>query len=261
MNGGSAMGQGPCGGLRGVVNRDSVRRCLAACGLGGALLAGCGRDAPEATVLPLVVSVRADGLALPGATVRVWSETRVGAPAGGGAAVSGADGLVRTTAIGVAGTAVRVEVTCPAGHHLAQPAAPFVLGPAGAQPAAPRRIALECARDVAQAVLLVRGSGRAAEPVRVDGREVARLDAEGLAHVLVAMAPRTRFELEVGAPVGDGAARATFTMPAGADVLFFDAPPRPASPAPPSRVRPARPGSTRGLVRMPRRLPLTTRRR
>jgi hypothetical protein len=202
------------------------RRSAAAVCVGGAwatlaLVAGCGADAPSSTVIPLVVRVSADGLAIAGATVRLGADAR---------GVTGGDGLVRTAAVGSAGTPVELGVDCPAGHHLVRPPAPFVLGPA-----APRHVEVECARDLARAVVVVRGRGRATEPVRLDGREVARLDGEGLAHVAVAMAPHTRFEVAVGDALGDASARATYTMPAREDVFFFEAPPPAPPPSPSSR--------------------------
>ena len=186
---------------------------LAAC----ALIVGCGDAPPAPTEQPLVVTIRSDGLTLSGAIVRIGSELR---------GTAGADGVVRTTASGLAGTAVLVTVECPAGNHLERPVVPFVLGPSREQMPAPRRIDVECVRDSAQAVVIVRASGRTAESVRIDGREVGQLDAEGLAHVLVAMAPRTRFQVSLGDVATESAQRATFTMPAREDVFFFDAPPR-----------------------------------
>lgn len=195
---------------------DRLRRLLvvvAAC----AVLVGCGEGTPEPTVVPLLVTVRTDGLALPGAIVRVGSDPR---------GTTREDGIVRTSASGLAGTAVLVTVDCPDGHHVERPVVPFVLGPPREQLPAARRIDVECARDSAQAVVIVRAAGRAQEPVSIDGRAVAQLDAEGLAHVLVAMAPETRFQVSVGDSTIDSAQRATFTMGVHEDYFFFEAPAR-----------------------------------
>jgi len=218
------------------MNRDSAACCVARLGVVFGILGGaaCGSDAPVTMRQPIAVTVRADGVALAGATVWVGAERR---------GLTGADGLVRTAAVGPVGLTVGLTVDCPVGHHLAQPPASFVLGRGDSTQSGTHRVEVECARDRAQAVVLVRGSGRVSESVRLDGREVARLDAEGLAHVLVAMAPRTRFEVEVGGPLPERVARATFTMPLGEDVFVFDVPPPPAPPpvAPP-RVRGGRGG-------------------
>jgi len=207
-----------------------------------ALVCACGGGAPEPTVLPLLVSVKTDGLPLPGAIVSLGSERR---------GITPADGLVRTSAAGFAGTAVVVVVTCPAGHHNEHPVVPFVLGPPSGELPTPRRIEVDCARDRAEAVVVVRGRGRTLEPVQIDGRTVGQLDAEGLAHVLVAMAPQTRFQVSVGASAADSAQRATFTMPVREDVFFFDAPPRAAVETP----RPQRRPGGRRVVHLPQRLP------
>lgn len=160
-------------------------RLVVACALA---LVACGPTDRRAE-FPFRVVVTSDGRPL--SDVRISSDGTELGP-------TNESGLLDLTVIGMEGATVPIEARCPS--DLGDPeAAPLTLQRVrGIDPRAGSRrvrIALECRPLMRNGVLLVRSGGREGIPVHVDGRELARTDAHGLAHVELRYAPHSRIEV------------------------------------------------------------------
>ena len=157
------------------------------------LVAACGSDGPPPTPRhPVTFLAEADpGVPLEGVTVTANGED-LGASDGAGTLAAVLDGA--------SGTMVQIAYTCPEGHVQPERPKPLVLTAFQAldPEAGPRslQMRLECPPDSRQAVIVVK-TGQPDLPVLVDGEEVARTDASGVAHHLVQGAPGTRYRVEV----------------------------------------------------------------
>lgn len=132
--------------------------------------------------------------------------TDAGAPLGGvaitanGAAlgVTGPDGALVVDVRAVEGKLLRVTATCPEGFRAAAAETEVRLRRlAGAARGAPQPVVVnaECRPRARRAAILVRTPGLAGVPVRYRDREVARTDGDGVAHVLLELAPQSRLQL------------------------------------------------------------------
>ncbi len=102
------------------------------------------------------------------------------------------------------GTTIPLTATCPAGHRPADTVPTIRFDPIRSlDPAVAARgieHSIQCLPLERDAVVIVRASGTpyvAGMPVLLDGREVARTDEGGVAHIPFRQAPRTAFRIEL----------------------------------------------------------------
>ncbi|AKF11669.1 hypothetical protein [Sandaracinus amylolyticus] len=166
------------------------RRAIPALFVALALL-GCGEEAPPPR-FPVTFTAEAD----PGQRLGGVSVTANGAPIG----QTGADGTLHVDLTGPEGSPVQIGATCPEGHR-APASLPMItlrrvvsLDPATA--ALGLQVSIACPPAQRHGVVVVRAGGDQAHanvPVMIDGREVARTDASGVAHVALDMQPGQTF--------------------------------------------------------------------
>ena len=155
---------------------------------------------------------------------------------------TGKDGALRVTRRGREGTTVPFRVKCPDGYR--QPAAMPILTLRrfkGLDPAAAGiKVNIECPPAERLAALVLK-AGRSDLPVLAQGREVARTDADGVAHALMSMPPNSTFRVVIDTsqqPDLRPQSPATTLTVADADEIFLidqqfqqESPPKPAPPA------------------------------
>lgn len=220
-------------------------------------------EPPPPPVFPITFVAESDpGIPLAGVTLTV-----AGAPP----ALTGADGTVRVELSGEEGTSVPVSATCPEGYRDAPALSPIVLrttvGVGGAPPPG-FRVSVSCLPATRQGVVVIRAGGtgaatRAGLPVMIEGREVARTDASGVAHVSLNMAPGQSFQVllataTVSPMLRPQDPRLTFVFPDANEIFAFDE--NFDEEAPPvvehhHRRRAAPPPTTTGPVLIPVRIP------
>lgn len=158
------------------------------------VLGACEEPPPPASY-PIAFSAESDpGTPLAGVTISV-----AGQPQG----QTGADGTLRIELSGDEGTAVPLSATCPAGYRDAAPLSPIILRTTVAVGGAATpglRVSVQCLPTIRHGVVVVRAAGdgtapRAGLPVMIEGREVARTDTSGVAHVALDMAPGQSFQV------------------------------------------------------------------
>lgn len=205
------------------VRSRMIAGLVAALGLGAA---ACEEPAPP-PAFPVTFRAESDpGVALAGVTISV-----AGAPP----AVTGADGTVRLELSGQEGTAVPVSATCPDGYREAPSLSPIVLRTTvgvGGAPAPGLRVGVQCLPAIRHGVVVVRAGGegtatRAGLPVMIEGREVARTDASGVAHVSLEMAPGQSFQVLLATATASPMLRPqdpqlTFVFPDADEIFAFD---------------------------------------
>ena len=137
---------------------------------------------------------------------------------------SGPDGKVQLLVRGREGRAVALHVACPDGYRSPSEPIPIVLrrlGEAGAHP----EWRVRCEPLLRTLVIAVRADGGPNLPIRILGREVARTDALGAAHVLVRSAPEATVELTLDTAASPAlrphSPSARFEVPAHDDVAVF----------------------------------------
>lgn len=137
---------------------------------------------------------------------------------------SGPDGTVHLLLRGREGRAVALRVQCPEGYR--SPSEPISivlrrLGESGVHP----EWRVRCEPLLRSLVIAVRAEGGANLPVSILGREVARTDALGAAHVLVRSAPEEAVELTLDTSASPGlrphSPSARFEVPGHDDVAVF----------------------------------------
>jgi hypothetical protein len=112
---------------------------------------------------------------------------------------TGEDGTLRVTLTGPEGTVLPLRVSCPPGYRTPPPPDLTLRRFTGLDPKAAERgleVSLSCPPAQRMAALVIK-TGRAGLPVLAQGREVARTDARGYAHALVAVAPDTSFQVVI----------------------------------------------------------------
>ncbi len=203
----------------------SFRSWLAVLALAGGVSA-CEDPAPPPT-FPVTFLAESDpGTPLEGVQIRV---------AGAEPTATGADGSVRMELSGTEGTQVPVAATCPEGHRPAEALAPIVLRTTfgvGGAPAPGLRVSISCPPTTRHGVVVVRAGGagsatRAGLPVIIEGREVARTDASGVAHVSLDMAPGQSFRVLLATATVSPTLRPqnpelTFVFPDADEIFAFD---------------------------------------
>jgi hypothetical protein len=109
---------------------------------------------------------------------------------------TGDDGRVRLTALGVEGSSVDLSVLCPDGYR--SPAAPLTIVLRRLMAGTPvPEYGASCPPSERRVVVVVRARDAADVPVVYLGREMARTDASGAAHVLLTAAPNARVTIEL----------------------------------------------------------------
>ena len=196
-----------------------------------AFAAACAAE-PQRTKFSVTFTVNPDE-PLPGVTVSLDGGKTLGA--------TGKDGALRVTLSGREGTTVPFRVRCPDGYR--QPSSMPVLtlrrfkglDPAGVG----IKVNIQCPPAERLAALVLK-AGRPDLPVIAQGREVARTDADGVAHALMSMPPNSTFRVVIDTsekPALRPQSPATTLTVADADEIFLidqqfqeEAAPRPAPP-------------------------------
>jgi hypothetical protein len=173
-------------------DRVEARRRRAATGAFGLglLLALAGCAAPEAELETYELSIRIEsdpGRPIAGATVSGAAQFR---------SVSDATGIVRLRVNGEQGQRLRFQVRCPDGYRSPEQPLDVLLTRLGAA-ALPPEYGVRCAPEVRTVVIAVRAQNGPGLPVTQLGREVARTDRSGAAHVVMQVAPHEPIELSI----------------------------------------------------------------
>jgi hypothetical protein len=215
------------------------RMTRAAVALSGLLaLVACAAEPPNPT-FPVTFVARADR-PLAGVAIAIEGGARLG--------TTGDDGILRVTLSGREGTMVPFRVACPDGYRAPRAMPAMTLRRfVGFDPAAAARgirVSIECLPSERMAALVLR-AGQPGLPVLARGREVARTDADGVAHALVVLPPNSTFRVVVDTsqrPDLRPESPATTLAVADSDEIFVidqdfavELPARP--PAPPPRRR------------------------
>ncbi len=197
-------------------------------------------EPPPPAHYPVTFTAESD----PGQALAGVALTIAGAPQG----QTATDGTLRIELTGDEGTAVPVAAACPAGYRDAAPLSPIVLrttvGVAGSV-APGLRVTISCLPSSRRGVVVVRAGGtgvasRAGLPVMIEGREVARTDTSGVAHVSLDMAPGQSFQVLLATATASPFLRPqdpqlTFVFPDSDEIFVFDQPFGEDIPPPPTR--------------------------
>lgn len=166
--------------------RQLITLALAAASL--SLLTSCEEEPAPPPRYPFTFTAQADGQPLEGVEITV-NERSVGR--------TNAEGVLRVDLTGPEGAHVRINASCPEGHRNAtEPQTLPLRRVQSLDVAAAARgieVVFSCPPERRNAVVVVRTHDRGDIPVLLDGREVARTDASGAAHLHVAMEPGTTF--------------------------------------------------------------------
>lgn len=180
---------------------------------------GCSSGAAQTSLLPVTIGVEGDpDVPLPGAQVYVGERTL---------GTTGPDGTVKLTLGGGEGQSFDLSIRCPAGYR--SPAAPVsVTLRRLADPAKAPLYKASCKPTMRKVVVAVTADHGPNLPVLYLGREVARTDGAGAAHVLLLIAPGEQFTLTLDTSGKDAEALrprnpvATFTVVDHDDLFVFD---------------------------------------
>jgi hypothetical protein len=184
------------------------------------LLIACGEDEPPPRY-PVTFEATSDHRPLEGVVLSVGQQVL---------GQTDADGVLHVDLTGPEGARVPITAQCPEGHRSPESLPEIVLRPViSLDPAAAARgieLSVPCPPDRRVAVVMVRTDGQADLPVYVDGRERARTDASGAAHVRLAMAPDTTFQVRLATTtrplLRPQEPSMAFTLPDADQVFVFD---------------------------------------
>jgi hypothetical protein len=147
-------------------------------------LAGChsldrlGSAAPGTLDMPVLFEVQSDAAqAVQGARISSRGRTL---------GISDRDGKLSASLRGAAGENVSLELSCPAGYRASEARQAIVIRafvPLARGKVAGLRVPVVCEPTERKIALVVRAETQAGMPVLARGREVARTDANGVAHV------------------------------------------------------------------------------
>ncbi len=204
-----------------------------------ALLAACEEEPAAPPRYPFTFTAHSDGEPLEGVQVTVN---------GGAVGTTNSEGVLRVDLTGPEGAQVSVAAACPAGHRSPDAAQVHTLRRVQSlDPATSARgieVPFACPPEHRHGVVVVRAGEQAGMPVMVDGREVARTDASGTAHVHVAMAPGTTFQVLLDTRYNDRlrprSPTQTYTLPDRDEVWVLDQNFQVEEPPRPRRRRPRR---------------------
>ena len=202
--------------------------------------------AGEFQVLVSSHSDRGDALA----EVEIWGE---GAHLG----TTNASGGLAVTISAIEGTSFSLQAVCPRGYR--SPDRPTALLLRGyrslSNRAEPLEVQFLCRPVIRAAAVVVRAGGQADLPVRWHGREVARTDPHGVAHLLLQVPPNSTFTLGLDASARPRLepqnALFTFTIGDQDDIFMVDQPfAELPEPPPPRRQRKPPPPPPKVPVRL-----------
>lgn len=214
------------------------------------LLLACSEEPEPPPRYPFTFNAHADGDPLPAVQILV-NEQPVG--------TTNAEGVLRVDLTGPPGAQVRVSAACPAGYRNLEGQQVHNLRRVQAiDPAVTARgieVSFACPPEHRSGVVVVRTHDQIGVPVMLDGREVARTDESGAAHVHVAMAPGTTFQVQLdtrhNAQLRPTSPSQSFTLPDHDEVFVLDQ--HFEIEAPPRRV--VRRAAPRPVARLPIRIP------
>lgn len=203
--------------------RAQTLALIAACGLAAA---SCGEAAPEPTYPVTFMASSDPGVPLAGVQVST-SAGVVGS--------TSADGTLRVELHGAEGASVPVTATCPEGYRAPEPVSPLILRRVidlATGNTTALQVSLSCRPTSRHGVVIVRAGGegpREGIPVLIDGREVARTDRSGVAHVALDLEPGVGFQVQLATATVAPMLRPTdptmpFTFPDHDEVFIFDRP-------------------------------------
>ena len=195
----------------------SVRRAFAPALLVVSFGTGCDHRPETPPLFAISVSVESD----PGVPLAGASLLRDGNTVG----TSGPDGHATLALSGAEGDTVSIALRCPADYAAANAALSIPLHKL-AEGARPPSYELRCAPETRTVVVVVRASNGADLPVLYLGKELARTDDSGAAHVNLQLRPGERFELSLSTDAKPSLSpknpSAVFVAPDHDDLLFFD---------------------------------------
>lgn len=186
-------------------------------------LLGCEEEAPPPT-FRVTFTARSDGEPL--SRVRVVADGRL-------LGETREDGTLRVDLPGREGQVVTVNAQCPEGHRAPEELPLLTLRTfRGLAPAAAARgieVSIDCPPAERIAAVVIRaGENGAGLPVTMSGRELARTDEHGIAHLVMRVQPHTTFRLRLDTsenedlrPQNPGA---TFTVPDADEIFLFEQP-------------------------------------
>jgi hypothetical protein len=229
--------------------RVSKKAIVTACSF-ALILGACGEDDEPPPRYPFTFSATVDNQPLEGVSITVNEQV---------AGTTNGEGLLQQDLTGPEGAPVSVGAQCPEGYTLRGETQVHTLRRViSLDPATSQRgiqVQFACAPEHRDAVVIVRAADRVGLPVELDGREVGRTDANGVAHVHVRMAPQTSFQLRIATASNERLRpqnpSRSFTVPDRDEVFVFDQPFEEEAP-PRRRIRRATPRST--AVRLPIRI-------
>lgn len=212
--------------------------------VGVLIVASCDDEPVAPPRYPFTFTARADRAPLEGVQIRVN---------GGVVGATNSEGVLRVDLTGPEGAQVRVEASCPEGHRdAAEPQTHTLRRVQSLDPATSARgieVPFACPPEHRNAVVVVRTHEQGGVPVLVDGREITRTDPSGAAHVHLAMAPGTTFQVLLDTRHNERlrprSPTQTFTVPDRDDVFLLDQrfeeeqPPRVRRRVAPRRAEPA----------------------
>jgi hypothetical protein len=127
------------------------------------------------------------------------------------------------------GETASLAAQCPQGHRNPDDLPELLLRPitdVEGRSQRAMRIDIPCRPELRDGIVVVRSSGYADLPVLLDGREVARTDESGIAHVAVRMAPHASFSVQLATAhmpdLRPQAPSRTFTVPDSHEIFVFD---------------------------------------
>ncbi|MCB9709123.1 MAG: hypothetical protein H6714_10080 [Myxococcales bacterium] len=158
------------------------------------MMAGCPESRDQLDVYPLIFHAQEpNGAAVSGVAITL-NTRRAGS--------TDAEGRLRVSMRGKEGALVNVQAECPLGFTHPRDLQPIVLRKILKFSQKPHsqavEIAIPCKPSMMKTVVIVRADGQASMPVFIDGREVARTNTRGVAHLVVRMAPGTEFQVKIG---------------------------------------------------------------
>jgi hypothetical protein len=179
-------------------------------------VSGCGRAAPISQAHSVVVQAETSAHE-PLAGVEVWRQGSV-------VGKTNATGSLTLKLEGSEGQRFELEARCPATYvPERQPVSVTVRRLVGTRKLPTYRV--DCQPSTRTTVVAVRAANGPDLPVMYLGREVARTDSSGVAHVALTLRPGERYELlldTAGKPLTPKNPRAVFVVGSEDELVFFD---------------------------------------
>ncbi len=205
-----------------------------------AWLLGCGEE-PSDPSFPITFTATSD----PGVSLAAVQLTANGLPLG----QTDASGVLHANLTGPLGSTVQVGVTCPEGHR--PPASSPLLTLRHVESLDPTaaglglQVSIACTPLTRHGIVIVRAGGehpQAGLPVLIDGRELARTDTSGVAHVPLEMPAGQSFQVLLATAdhpnLRPESPPRTFTFPDSDELFVFDQPFAVEESPPPTKHRP-----------------------